>query len=285
MVPVHVQPPPLAAGTQVTALKPNPSKGLAIPSQLTLVPDRFKHPDGSSACVVPDVVVLSVYVPSALAVHVPLTVTVPVSFTFMHIAGSSPAAEMSRFVALKVKHDELTFHVPTTLPPQAATFEHADPPPVPVLPDAPAPPLELPPVPEGLTEPPEHAPASIPAAIAIVRNADRSCMERSPSRGNLRRSGLLISGDISFSVIATGRPIPGNARADHIGPSIATRALHRATTGTRADVISTLTFAARSPRLSQNRPLPGKARFAAGLPAASTGAPLPEPPAASTLTH
>ena len=150
---------------------------------------------------VPDVVVLSVYVPSALAVHVPLTVTEPVSFTFVHMAGLSPAAEMSRLVALNVKQDELTVHVPTTLPPQAATFGH--PPPAPVLPAAPAVPLELPAAPVRF-EPLPHAPESIPAAIAIVRNADRSCMKRSPSKGNLRWSHLLIFGDLSFCVVATG---------------------------------------------------------------------------------
>ena len=147
MRPVHVHPPPLVAFTQVTSLKPSPVKGPPMSVQLNWVPDRFKQPAGSSIVVVPDVVVPSVYVPSALAVHVPLTFMDPLSVTFLHMEGSSKP-EMSRFVVLKVKHDELTVHVPTTLPPQAATLGH--PPPVPVLepPAAPAAP-ELPPVPEG----------------------------------------------------------------------------------------------------------------------------------------
>jgi len=190
MVPVHVHPPPLAAFTQVTALKPIPVKGPEIPSQVILVPDRFKQPAGSSTFVVPEVVVPSVYVPLAFAVHVPLTLTEPVSLTFLHMVGSSPAGPMSRSVALKVKHDELTVHVPTTLPPQGDPFGQA--PPAPVLELPPVPPfpvLELPPVPEGSFVPLEHAPARNPAAT-IVRNADRSCMERSPSRGTLRRSQI-----------------------------------------------------------------------------------------------
>jgi len=160
----------------------------------TTVPDRCKQPAGRSAVVVPDVVVLSVYVPSAWAVQLPLTFIEPLSLTFVHMRGSRPAALMSRFVVLKVKHDELTVHVPTTLPPQADAFGQAPPAPVLEPPAAPAWP-ELPPVPEGSFVPLEHAPVRRPAAIAIVRNADRSCMERSPSRGTFRRSEVLSRGD------------------------------------------------------------------------------------------
>src|SRR6187401_262009 len=108
MVAVHLHPPPLAAGTQLTSLKPRPWKGRSRPSQVILVPDRFKHPAGRSSCAVPEVVVPSVYVPLALAVHVPLTLSEPVSLTLLHVPGSSPAGPMSRFVALKLRHDELT---------------------------------------------------------------------------------------------------------------------------------------------------------------------------------
>jgi len=74
-------------------------------------------------------------------------------------------------VLLKFRHDELTFQVPTTSPPQAVTLGQDDPPPPPPVP---AVPLELPPVPDGLLEVELHAPEIIPAmsAIAIPRTAD-----------------------------------------------------------------------------------------------------------------
>jgi hypothetical protein len=57
-VPVQVQP-PLAADVHVTALKPRPWSGPAIPSQVVVVPERNKHADASENCSVPVVVVLS----------------------------------------------------------------------------------------------------------------------------------------------------------------------------------------------------------------------------------
>jgi hypothetical protein len=118
----------------------------------------------------PVVVVPSVYVPLALAVQVPLTLREPESVTFVQAEGSSPALEMSRFVLRKSRHDELTFQVPTTSPPQAVIPGQVGAPPPPV----PAVPLELPPVPDGLGEVAVHAPEIIPAMSAVVRAAERS---------------------------------------------------------------------------------------------------------------
>jgi hypothetical protein len=94
---------------------------------------------------------------------------------------------MSRFVALKLRHDEPTVHVPTTLPPHAVTLGQDEPPPVPVLelPPVPAAPLELPPAPVRF-EPPAHAPDSIPAAIAIVKTAACTFIDGAPSQENIQ---------------------------------------------------------------------------------------------------
>src|SRR5262249_36965452 len=130
---------PVAAFVQVASVKPTAVSGPEIPSHVTRVPESIRHPASSWIWTVPVVVVPSVYVPLALAVHVPLTSSEPEIVTFMHVRGSRPTSEMSR-APLSVRHDDATFQVPTTLPPQADTFVHDDPP-VPVLP-----PPEVPPV-------------------------------------------------------------------------------------------------------------------------------------------
>jgi hypothetical protein len=126
---------------------------------------------------VPDVVVPSVYVPSAFAVHVPLTLREPANVTFLQLRGSSPANVMSRLLPPIVRHDELTAQVPTTLPPQAVTAGHDDPPPPPPVPVIP-PLLEVPPAPDGVPVLEAQAPEKIAAAIAIARAADCTFIER-----------------------------------------------------------------------------------------------------------
>jgi hypothetical protein len=155
---------------QLALAKPSPASGPEIPSHEIWVPERFKHPAGSPTWTLPVVVVPSVYVPLALAVQVPLTLSEPVSVTFLQADGSSPAAPMSRLLLLKFRHDELTFQVPTTSPPQAVTLGQDDPPPPPPVPVVP--PLELPPAPDGLLDVGLHAAEIIPNAIAIPRTAD-----------------------------------------------------------------------------------------------------------------
>jgi hypothetical protein len=142
------------------------------------------------------------YVPSALAVHVPVTSREPESFTGVHIEGSSPAAEMSRLAALNFTHDELTVHVPTTLPPHAVTLGHDDPPPAPVELPVPAEPLELPPAPVRF-EPGEHAPDSAAAAIAIVKTAACTFIDGTPCNENSRVK-VLVLGALSFLDITAG---------------------------------------------------------------------------------
>jgi hypothetical protein len=131
-------------------------------------------------CAVPDVVVLSEYVPSALATQLPVTSRDPV--TGMDLQ-PRPNPDTSRSPVTS-RHDDATVHVPTTSPPQAATSEH-EPPPLPGFVTVPvAPPLiKVPSVSDGLSERRVHAPAIIPNAMA--RTADWVVIERLPSKRGL----------------------------------------------------------------------------------------------------
>jgi hypothetical protein len=142
-----------------------------------------RQPAGRTSCALPVVVVSSVYVPLALAVHVPLTLREPEIVRFTQLRGSRPASETSTF-PLNFRQDELTLHVPNTLPPHGVPPGHD--PPAPPLPDEPPPvptaaPPPVPPVPDGVSEPPEHAPEIIPNAIAMARPAGRIFIEPLPS--------------------------------------------------------------------------------------------------------
>jgi len=122
------------------------------------------------------VVVPSVYVPFAFAVHVPLTLIEPEIDAVLQVRGSRPTSEMSR-APLKFRHDDVTFQVPTTLPPQGDPFGHDGPPvpAVPVDPVVPAP--EVPALPVGVVPVELHAPAIIANARAVVRTAGRTVVE------------------------------------------------------------------------------------------------------------
>jgi len=80
---------------------------------------------------------------------------------------------MSRFVALNLRQLDITFQVPTTVPPHAVTFGQVPPVPVPEVPPDPAVPvLVVPPVPVGFSEETVHPAESVPNAMASVRTAD-----------------------------------------------------------------------------------------------------------------
>jgi hypothetical protein len=167
MVAVHVHP-PSAAGTQVTDAKPRPWSGPPIPSQVVVVPESIRHEGASANCSVPVVVVISEYVPSALAVHEPLTVSDPVAGA----GGQLSPASVRSCSPVTFKHDDVTFQVPTTLPPQGATFEHeAAPPPAPVFP-------VLPPVPDWGLVVVLQAAQSNPNVVSRARTADWTLVER-----------------------------------------------------------------------------------------------------------
>src|SRR5688572_17072228 len=82
-----------------------------------MVPETFRHSAGSWICESPVVVVWSVNVPSALAVHVPDTSRVPVTGAAVQ---PRPKPAMSALPDTG-KQEPATTHVPTTLPPQGST--------------------------------------------------------------------------------------------------------------------------------------------------------------------
>jgi hypothetical protein len=181
-----VHPPPVAAFAQLTSEKPTAERGAWIPVHVTVVPERIKHPASSWTVALPVVVVPSVYVPFAFAVHVPLTLIEPEIDALLQVRGSRPTSEMSR-APLKFRQDDVTFQVPTTLPPHGAPFGQ-DGPPVPAVPVDPAVPLlELPPVPVRL--PVElQAPEITANPIVRARAADWTFIEGLLTKGNFLSS-------------------------------------------------------------------------------------------------
>src|SRR5262245_24156645 len=146
------------------------------------------------------------YVPLAFAVQVPFTWSSPEIDVVLHVRGSRPTSEMSR-APLSDTHDDVTFQVPTTSPPQAVPAAHDGPPLVPALPL-----LELPPVPVGLPGLDEQASITVPNMTATPRTANRTFIEQSPSR-DLSPPGwieipswraVLIFCDLSFHVAQLG---------------------------------------------------------------------------------
>jgi hypothetical protein len=118
-----------------------------------------RHEGANVNCSSPEVVVLSKYVPSALAVNVPVTCRDPVTGAVGHPAPNDAKSRLP----VTFRHDDVTVQVPTTMPPQGVTLGQ----------DPPAPPLpDFAPVPD---EPPRlelHPPRITPKAIAIARAAD-----------------------------------------------------------------------------------------------------------------
>jgi hypothetical protein len=107
----------------------------------------------------------------AFAVHVPFTLIEPEIVALVHVRGSRPISETSS-APLNPRHDDVTFHVPTTSPPHAVPFGQ-DGPPVPAVPLVPAvPPPEVPAPPDGLVPVELQAPEISANAITIARAAD-----------------------------------------------------------------------------------------------------------------
>src|SRR4051794_11780568 len=99
---------------------------LPAPSQVTGVDEITRHDGPSVNCSVPDVTVASVVVPSAFAVHVPLTWSEPVTGAVGQAAASPTRVRSS--VPLTERHDDVTVHVPTRSPPQAVPSGQSPPP-------------------------------------------------------------------------------------------------------------------------------------------------------------
>src|SRR3954453_10089320 len=132
---------------------------LAAPLQVTGVDEITRHEGANVNCSWPVVVVSSKYVPSALAVNVPVTASVPVTGA---VGQPAPTSDRSR-APLTVRHDDETVHVPTTSPPHAVTLGQGAPPlllpPPPVVPALPG----LPPAPVDPPRPALHATENVPA--------------------------------------------------------------------------------------------------------------------------
>ena len=111
---------------------------LPIFAQVLGSDETVRHEAANGNVMEPVVVVLSVNVPPELAVHVPVVWRDPVTGTVAQPISSSDTS-MSPDNA---RHDDVTFQVPTTLPPQGVTLEQVAPPP-PLPPE-----LELPPDPD-----------------------------------------------------------------------------------------------------------------------------------------
>src|SRR5690349_24862599 len=87
----------------------------AAPSQVTGVDEITRQEGASVNCSSPVVTVSSTYVRLALAVSVPVTVSEPVTGA---VGQPAPATDRSS-APETVRHEEVTFHVPTTSPPHA----------------------------------------------------------------------------------------------------------------------------------------------------------------------
>jgi hypothetical protein len=144
----------------------------AAPPQVTGVDEITRQAGASVKCSWPVVVVSSEYVPSALAVNVPVTVSMPVTG-----ADGQPAPTSVRSSEpLTVRHDDATVQAPTMLPPHAVTLGQGAPPlPVPAVPVVAALP-EPPPEPVDPTVPGLHAAENIPATRAEARAVERTFM-------------------------------------------------------------------------------------------------------------
>src|SRR5689334_17958093 len=139
----------------------------AAPSQVTGVDEITRHEGASVNRSSPVVIVSSVYVPSALAVNVPVTASEPVTGA---VGQPAPTSDRSR-EPLTVRQDDATVQLPTTSPPHAVTSGHDAPPPLPPVP-------ALPPVPVDPPSPVLQASENAAAAIANTSAAERSFINR-----------------------------------------------------------------------------------------------------------
>jgi hypothetical protein len=127
--------------------QPSAGKMSPILAQATFTDEIDRHESSSGKVAEPVVTVSSVYLPLSLAVQVPVTSRDPVTGTVLQ----PKLARETSMSPDRVKQEDFTFQVPTTLPPQVWTSGQlagwlvVPEPPPPALPPLPAPPVELPP--------------------------------------------------------------------------------------------------------------------------------------------
>lgn len=142
----------------------------------TLTDDTDKHAGASGNVMFPVVTVLSVYVPSLFAVHVPVTCSDPVTGTVLH----PRLASVTSMFPARARQDDVTLQVPITEPPQGVTPGQLCAPAVPPEPVVlPVPPeLAVPPVPPEPVVPPVSPPGVLgrpqpPPATAKAKAPER----------------------------------------------------------------------------------------------------------------
>jgi hypothetical protein len=124
-------------GVQVV-FQPSGLKASAAFSQVTATPETLRQSLPSDTFAEPVAVVLSMYVPSALAVKVPVVVSVPVTGT---LGQPRLKYQPSMSPAKPKQEDDETVQVPTTEPPHGATSGQDGP--APLVPPVPPPDPEL----------------------------------------------------------------------------------------------------------------------------------------------
>jgi hypothetical protein len=182
----------LSPAREQVAAQPSGAKAAAAFSQVIRTDETERQSLVSDTFAEPLVIVLSVYVPSALAVKVPVVVSVPVTGT---LAQPRLKYEPSRSPAKVKQDDEETVQVPTTEPPHGVTSVH----------DGPVPPV--PPVP---LEPPLPALQAEAKATTVARRPTR----RKPKSACLI-GGVLWRGAFSSRLAVRWRsPVHLSLRAD-----------------------------------------------------------------------
>src|SRR6478609_7178192 len=131
---------------------------LLICSQVRWTEEIDKQAGESGKVAEPVVLVLSVKLPSALAIKVPVVVSEPTTGTL----GQPRLARVTSISPDSLRHDDVTLQAPTTLPPQGESALQLDPVPAPPL--LLLPPFEPPPMAGAPAAPPVLDPLLHPAA-------------------------------------------------------------------------------------------------------------------------
>ena len=147
-----MHPPPVFA-VHVAEDHPRAEKMPCALSQVTGTDEIVMQELSSGNVMDPVVVVLSAYVPSDLAVQVPVTLRDPVTGTVWQ----PMPTENTFMLPDKLRHDPVTFQVPTKSPPQGDTLVQLV-----------APPDWLPPLPPLLVAPPEFEAFPDPPPVVVL---------------------------------------------------------------------------------------------------------------------
>ena len=169
--------------SEQVAGQPRTSNWPPILEHSTLTDETVRHCVVNGNVMEPVVVVLSSYVPLALAVHVPVTFMVPTIGTDGQPIPRSDASMLPD----RLRHADVTFQVPTTSPPQDDPLGQSAG--ALVLPELP--PLPVPPPPE----PPQPL-VDIVVTIATVITSPKSTFRMETSR-EILHTGTFLSRNLA----------------------------------------------------------------------------------------